>query len=525
MLRRSIGFKLIILIIAFSSACLTVFVYFLQKELSAQHKDDLMAQAHEIGDRVSRDIRDGMLLHGDSDTRRTLESIGYQAIVRKVRILDNKGVIAASTDEAEEGRKVALEDPSCARCHAKQGAEGWKMGEGDISECVIKTETGERIANVAIPIQNRPNCQTSHCHAGDRGAKTLGLVVVEISLESVYHRLNDRLRKNIAFAIILVAGLSGVGSAFIYWMIYLPLRKIINGTKAVAAGRLDEPIDIGNKRDEIGYLARSFNKMTERIRDMTGHLNRMNVELEHKVEERTIELKKTQESVMQSEKLASLGLMAAAIAHEINNPLTAVLTYSALLAKQAPDGSETKEDLEVIVSETTRCRSIVRGLLDFARETEFRQKSVNINQLLEETIALLKHQVMFQDIDIVRNMAAYLPDTIMDADQVKQVFINMMLNAADAMPNGGKLFVRTSSDYIQNEITIEFTDTGVGIPERDVKRIFDPFFTTKEKGRGTGLGLSVSYGIVQRHGGSIDVKSRVGQGTTFMITFPVDNTQ
>ncbi|HOY62583.1 MAG TPA: HAMP domain-containing protein, partial [bacterium] len=284
MLRRSIGFKLIILIIAFSSACLTVFVYFLQKELSAQHKDDLMAQAHEIGDRVSRDIRDGMLLHGDSDTRRTLESIGYQAIVRKVRILDNKGVIAASTDEAEEGRKVALEDPSCARCHAKQGAEGWKMGEGDISECVIKTETGERIANVAIPIQNRPNCQTSHCHAGDRGAKTLGLVVVEISLESVYHRLNDRLRKNIAFAIILVAGLSGVGSAFIYWMIYLPLRKIINGTKAVAAGRLDEPIDIGNKRDEIGYLARSFNKMTERIRDMTGHLNRMNVELEHKVE-------------------------------------------------------------------------------------------------------------------------------------------------------------------------------------------------------------------------------------------------
>ncbi|HOY65226.1 MAG TPA: ATP-binding protein, partial [bacterium] len=241
--------------------------------------------------------------------------------------------------------------------------------------------------------------------------------------------------------------------------------------------------------------------------------------------ERTIELKKTQESVMQSEKLASLGLMAAAIAHEINNPLTAVLTYSALLAKQAPDGSETKEDLEVIVSETTRCRSIVRGLLDFARETEFRQKSVNINQLLEETIALLKHQVMFQDIDIVRNMAAYLLDTIMDADQVKQVFINMMLNAADAMPNGGKLFVRTSSDYIQNEITIEFTDTGVGIPERDVKRIFDPFFTTKEKGRGTGLGLSVSYGIVQRHGGSIDVKSRVGQGTTFMITFPVDNTQ
>jgi two-component system NtrC family sensor kinase len=333
------------------------------------------------------------------------------------------------------------------------------------------------------------------------------------------------LRKNIAFAIILVAGLSGVGSAFIYWMIYIPLRKIISGTKAVAAGRLDEPIDIGNKKDEIGYLARSFNKMTERIRDMTGHLNRMNVELEHKIEERTLELKKTQESVMQSEKLASLGLMAAAIAHEINNPLTAVLTYSALLAKQAPDGSETKEDLEVIVSETTRCRSIVRGLLDFARETEFRQKSVNINQLLEETIALLKHQVMFQDIDIVKNMAAYLPDTIMDADQVKQVFINMMLNAADAMPNGGKLFVRTSSDYIQNEITIEFTDTGVGIPERDVKRIFDPFFTTKEKGRGTGLGLSVSYGIVQRHGGSIDVKSRVGQGTTFMITFPVDNTQ
>ncbi|HOX28033.1 MAG TPA: ATP-binding protein, partial [bacterium] len=155
---------------------------------------------------------------------------------------------------------------------------------------------------------------------------------------------------------------------------------------------------------------------------------------------------------------------------------------------------------------------------------DFRLRQVNINTLLDETIALVAHQVTFQNIIIKKNFANYIPDTIMDADQMKQVFLNIMLNAADSMPNGGKLRLRTSFDYELNEITIEFQDTGVGISERDVNKIFDPFFTTKAKGKGTGLGLSVSYGIVQRHGGTIDVKSTVGKGTSFFLAFPMSPT-
>lgn len=521
MLWKSIGFKLIITIVTFSVACVGVFVYLLDRDLRQQYESDVLAQAYGIGNRVSRDIRDGMLLHGDKDTPKSLKNIGYQTNVRKVRILDNKGTIKASTAEVESGKAIAMDDPFCMKCHGNNapGARAAKVRER--GECFSTLDSGERIANVTIGIFNKPDCSTSECHAHPGSDRILGLVDVEVSLKGVDQRLSALRAHDIRFALVLVLGISAIGSLFIYRIIYLPLREIIRGTKNVARGNLDQPISVNRKGDEIGYLARSFNKMTARIKEMTEHLSKMNVELERKVEERTEELKKTQASVMQSEKLASLGLMAAAIAHEINNPLTAVLTYSSLLHRRTEEGTEVKEDLEVIVSETTRCREIVRGLLDFARETEFIQKPININNLLTEITALLSHQVIFQNIEINGNFANYLPDTIMDADQIKQVFLNMMLNAADAMPNGGKLFIRTSFDYEFNLITVEFTDTGIGIPESDLKRIFDPFFTTKAKGKGTGLGLSVSYGIVQRHGGTIDVKSRVGEGATFFISFPV----
>ncbi len=521
---KSIGFKLIFLIVVFSSACVGIYVYMIDKDSRAHYESDLMSQAYEVARRISLDVREGMLLHGDNNTGTSLKNIGYQKIVRRVRILDKNGRIAASTEQKEMGRLVARDDPFCRNCHKKMRATSSVNRVGDKAVCYTNLSSGERIANIVVTIPNKPDCATSRCHAHGKGEGTLGLVDVEITMKSADKRLADRRNKSILFAATLMLGLTAAGSLFTYKIIYVPLREVIRGTKDVASGKLDTPIAVINQDDEIGYLAHSFNKMTSRIREMNQSLNEMNIELERKVEERTLELKKSQETVLQSEKLASLGLMAAAIAHEINNPLTAVLTYSSLLCRDAEQGTEMKEDLEVVVSEATRCREIVRGLLDFARETDFRLRQVNINTLLDETIALVAHQVTFQNIIIKKNFANYIPDTIMDADQMKQVFLNIMLNAADSMPNGGKLRLRTSFDYELNEITIEFQDTGVGISERDVNKIFDPFFTTKAKGKGTGLGLSVSYGIVQRHGGTIDVKSTVGKGTSFFLAFPMSPT-
>lgn len=239
----------------------------------------------------------------------------------------------------------------------------------------------------------------------------------------------------------------------------------------------------------------------------------------------TSELKRSYEdliyakkALIQSEKLASLGRLASGIAHEINNPLTGILTFSNLLLEDL-ENSEYKDDVATIVNETKRCRDIVRGLLDFARETKSEREPLSINNIITETMTILKKHINFQNISIELDLSPEIPMASMDKNQMFSVINNLAINAADAMPDGGKLNIVSSLKH--NIITIVISDTGTGIDEETLSKIFDPFFTTKETGKGTGLGLAVIYGIVERHRGNIDVESTVGVGTTFTITFPV----
>ncbi len=222
-----------------------------------------------------------------------------------------------------------------------------------------------------------------------------------------------------------------------------------------------------------------------------------------------------------SEKLASIGRLAAGIAHEINNPLTSVLTFSSLLLRKADESQ--REKLDIIVKETTRCGEIVRELLNFARQSEPKKEACNINKIIVSALSLTKNQLKVSDSRI--NTAVEfqeLPPLMADRDQLLEVFINMVINALDAMPQGGDLMTKTRLLEDGKTIEISISDTGQGIPEEDLEKIFEPFFTTKEAGKGTGLGLAVSYGIIEAHKGSIDVKSEVGKGTTFIITLPVE---
>jgi PAS domain S-box-containing protein len=234
--------------------------------------------------------------------------------------------------------------------------------------------------------------------------------------------------------------------------------------------------------------------------------------------------KKLQETHLQlvnSEKMASLGKLAAGIAHEINNPLGGILIYSSLLMEDLPKEDPKRQDLARIVQETDRCKEIVRSLLEFARQTEPRMESVDINRAITEGLFFLENQALFHNIRILKNLDPALPPAMGNAGQLKQVFMNILINAAEAMHGSGDLTITTSSAPDQKSILIEFADTGEGIPEENLSRIFEPFFTTKDVGKGTGLGLSTSYGIVESHGGKIGVKSRVGEGTTFAIELPV----
>ena len=234
------------------------------------------------------------------------------------------------------------------------------------------------------------------------------------------------------------------------------------------------------------------------------------------------ERKALERQLLRSEKLASLGKLAAGIAHEINQPLTGVLTFAHLLKRKFQNDEPTRKDLEIIVRETTRIRGIVQGVLDFARETHMQKEPRRIEQILDQTLEIIIHQQKFFGINLNKEYDDSIPEVVIDSNLMEQVFMNIILNAVDSMKGSGTLTVKTRKAY--NWVEVDFIDSGYGIPEQILDKIFDPFFTTKDstEGTGMGLGLAVSYGIVKNHNGDIAVTSKPGSGTTFTVRLPLN---
>jgi two-component system NtrC family sensor kinase len=250
------------------------------------------------------------------------------------------------------------------------------------------------------------------------------------------------------------------------------------------------------------------------------------------VEQRTRELRLAEAEAARGEKLASVGLLAAGIAHELNNPLTGILTFSHLIRKKMADGSQEAEDLDLVIGETKRCATIIRRLLDFAREKTPEKKFADLNRLIEDTARIIERPANLRDIEITMDLDPNLPPVWVDQDLTRQVVMNMLVNAQHAIEEKGSITIRSRrcpeakrAEFGRQQVSmveISIIDTGCGIPEKDIHRIFDPFFTTKGPGKGTGLGLSVSHGIVAAHGGTIEVESKLGEGSTFRIYLPMD---
>ena len=279
-------------------------------------------------------------------------------------------------------------------------------------------------------------------------------------------------------------------------LVLRPVEALTQGTRRVAAGDLTTPIAVG-ARHELGDLARAFNDMTSRLAD-------------------------AQRQLTQADKLASLGRLAAGVAHEINNPLTGVLTNASFQLNRAPEGSELRQDLEVVVRETKRCREIVRGLLDFARQTPPSRKPADLNEVVRRALKITLQSLTLQHVSLDLDLAPEAPEAPADANQIQQVVVNLLVNARDAVGDGGFIRVRTrtASDGERRFAEIVVEDGGRGIPPADIPRLFEPFFTTKGT-HGTGLGLAVTWGIVEAHGGTIDVWSEEGKGSRFTVRLPL----
>jgi two-component system NtrC family sensor kinase len=280
-----------------------------------------------------------------------------------------------------------------------------------------------------------------------------------------------------------------------------PIRQIVAMSQKVAAGDLSARVGL-RPSGEMGVLCEAVDGMAEAVSQREKQLKQA-----------------VRQQVTRAEKLASIGRLAAGVAHEINNPLTGVLTFAHLLREKPNMDVQDQEDLDLIIHETTRAADIVRGLLDFARERPIRMEPLDLNDVVRRTVRLIANQKKFEHIVIDELLYDDLPPVRGDMNQLQQVLLNLSLNACAAMPQGGTLTIRTIP--ADGKIIVQVTDTGCGIKAEHIDRIFEPFFTTQDVGKGTGLGLSVTYGIIEQHGGEIEVHSREGHGSTFVIHLPV----
>jgi len=614
-----IGLKLIIAVGVITIVIIGAFSYF---SINAQG-DALFSQAGIYANKLSEAIKNSthtsMLENKKEEIRAIINTVSHEPSIVEIRILNKEGVVTFSSRANQIGKMVDKRAESCYACHT-ENQPLQKLSMDERMRVYKISPDSPRILAVINPIYNRPSCYQADCHAHTKDQTVLGVLDIKMDLNDVDQQIEDSKLRLIVLAVIAILALSFFIAYFVRRWIGKPVSELVKATNQVSAGNLDYTIDNPGK-DELGVLARSFNKMTKNLAEAKLQL-------------------------FQADKMASLGRLAAGVAHEINNPLTGVLTYSSFLLKRTKDDPELQESLGVIVRETIRSREIVKGLLDFSRQSVPKKHKADINRIIRSAVEVVANQLSLKRIELDERLDASLPEMTVDANQIQQVIINLLVNAADSIgENGGKISISPSvislsahglapikaavcpkrhdlmdkdiksyglptirvrvvsngnegiinldpvygrhrhqygieiesgkdllvscpqcnSSLIEENvqcpkcrssvysfevpphgmlegctspecdwqrweamdeaghkdyIEVKIADTGQGIPKEDLSRIFEPFYTTKGQS-GTGLGLAVTWGIIDNHDGTIDVESEVGKGTTFIVHLPL----
>jgi two-component system NtrC family sensor kinase len=619
MLGRKIGTKLTLGVVVTALLVIIVFAAFSIRSESRSLLQEVGRHANQLSEHIQSDLHYDMLQNNYERIHAGIQRIGKQQSIDRVRILNKAGEIIYSSEASDIGTMVDQHAESCYRCHS----EGKPLEHLDTPERtrVFRLDADSpRMLGIINPIYNEESCWNAACHAHSESQTVLGVLDITIPLTDVDRNIRNSQVTIIVFALSAIAMLSLVVGLLVRWWVDRPVQALVAATREVAGGNLKYTVDVKNQ-DELGVLATSFNNMTEKLAEARLQL-------------------------FQSDKLASLGRLAAGVAHEINNPLTAVLTYSSFLLKRSGGQAETQKDLEVIVSETIRCREIVKSLLDFSRQTVPKKRKADINEILGRARDVVESQLALGRVELVMDLDDGLPSITVDANQIQQVFINLMVNASDAIGEANGTIRVTSralrlnpTDVVQVKqalcrkrhdlvdrkvkidnkpaITMRYTrgdqdglihldpmygsrdhrlgdmpaldedvdlqcpecrvsllaegescpkcgspvfayevplkglvqgclqdgcgwshwkhvesewddkfvevrvqDDGCGIPKSQRSKLFEPFATTKGQ-KGTGLGLAVSWGIIDNHNGTITVESEVGVGTTFIVRIPV----
>ncbi|HTZ95116.1 MAG TPA: ATP-binding protein [Terriglobales bacterium] len=528
-LTHSLSAKLILLLLS-TMVVIFALLGYLNIRLQQQHLEAAtLASAERISDVIRRNATYYMLRNDREGLYHTIQTMADEPGMVKVRIFDQEGRISYSTDARETGQVVDKAAEACYGCHS-QSQPLIKLDRPDRFR-IYRNGGGARVLGIITPIENQPACANADCHAHPASQRILGVLDADLSLVKADQQLAEGNLRTLAYtmtAMLLIAVLSWW---FILRMVDQPIKVLTDGTEKLSNGDLGYQIEVQSD-DEVGELAQSFNQMSLQLRAANEQIVGWAKTLEDRVEEKTHELKSVYDHMLQVEKMASVGKMAAVVAHEINNPLAGILTYAKLLRKWIDAGTldkskldEAKQCLDLIVGESRRCGDIVKNLLVFSRAAPMNIESTDINAVVDQCVRLVRHQLEMAGIEVHLELEDHLPMTQCDPSQIEQVLLALVMNAIDAMPRGGTLWLGTGMNSAGDEMQIVVRDDGMGIPPEFLPNIFEPFQTTKEKGHGVGLGLAVSRGIIDRHHGRIDVQSELGKGTTFTIGLPQNASQ
>jgi signal transduction histidine kinase len=523
--------KFVLLVSVVTIASMLLISGYLIKRQGAIYHDELVKRGENMVSNLAYNAEFGVILESSSELENLIRGVARADDIVYISIATVDGRILAEIGENFGTNGRVIED----NAYKSSGDTKFRYHHFIATNNIEYIEMTYPVETQRMAV-SKENLGSLYAESEDGAVmEEIGEVKICVTLQSLNEEIDKSETTSTLLAILVIISAIIIMSAFAR-VITRPIETLAAVTDQISKGDLTKTVDI-NRSDEIGHLAQSFNRMIDSLKRYQDEVEEYNRTLEEKIIERTRELDEAQSQLIQSEKMAALGQLAAGVAHELNNPLGGILGYAQFTLEKMekkPLVQMTDKDLDSyrrylkdIETQARRCKTIVQNLLKFSRSSHSADfEMININNIINETLTFIEHQLMMQQIRLTRHFGDNLPQIPGNAGQLQQVFTNVIINAMHASKPETEISIYTRYLPPLGEFTgaveVTITDQGCGISEENLKRIFEPFFTTKEVGKGTGLGLSVSYGIIKEHGGEIKIDSRVGKGTNFTIIFQLE---
>jgi two-component system, NtrC family, sensor kinase len=529
---RSSIYGRVVFIITLMSVFLFVSFGIIFRSVYEQYLNTVIRQnGNNVGSIVEGALYQSMLTNDKSALQSTMDIIHTMSGIDEVNMYDSRDNLVYSSFSVDTATHA---NPNCINCHTDIGTmfprkeKSYRIIDVKSTCSMNQTEEGYRQLLIRSPILNERSCYTSSCHAHQETDEVLGSLLIKIPLNDLDMAVSKSSTEFFLLAIFTTIALASILIIFTSRRIKKPLNAIIKASESVARGDTSTRVEIiPNQLDDIRMVSSAFNNMLDNINAAAIELQNWSHQLEYKVQKKSEELLEAQNELIHIEKIASLGKLSSSVAHEINNPLAGVLTYTKLVHKQLskvemdPTSKESMlKHLKVIETETRRCGDIVKGLLDFSRKDQEHLNAQHLNKVMKETYDLMAHQMKMGNILFNADLSAQSDLIYCSENQIKQACVAILVNASEAVSENGEIMMRTFNPDQEN-IKIEIIDNGSGITPEDMPHIFEPFFSAKHKTSGIGLGLAIAHGIILSHKGRIEVDSKVGKGTIISVILPL----